>query len=83
MIELSVGLNIAGLALDIIGVVLVFLFGLPPMVNPEGHSFIVDGTKDETEIQRASIYQHRGQCGLGLVVVGFLLQAAGNGVVLF
>ena len=82
MIEFSAALNIAGLLLDIVGVVLIFRFGLPSKIDPEGHIFVVAHEKDETEIKLASTYLRWGRTGLCLLISGFLLQAAGSAVVL-
>ena len=82
--EVSAYLNIAGLLFDILGVLLVFFFALPPggdsedkdraFVNyPEG-----GGTPDVTPL---SVFRARARIGLDLLVFGFCLQAVGNAVV--
>ena len=80
MVEASAILNIVGLCFDIFGVILLFLFGLPSTVDPEGHIFVVAHDKDETEIEKAIVYLRWGRIGLGLLIFGFVLQAAGNAV---
>lgn len=67
-----------GLVLDIIGVVLLFKFGLPPSVNRHGHNFTTLGGQDEDEIKTGKLYDRISWGALALLVIGFGLQIAGN-----
>ena len=69
--------NTLGLALDIIGVVLLFHFGLPPDVNRDGAVGWTLGT-DEAEAQKARRYARRSWTALHLIVTGFALQIVGT-----
>ncbi len=82
MVELSAWLNIVGLCFDIFGVVLIFLFGLPPMIDPEGHLFVYKKRKNVPDIKPVSTYRRWARTGLGLLIFGFSLQAAGSAVIL-
>lgn len=76
--------NSAGLVLDILGVVLLFFYGLPSTVErPEAGVFIeypAGRTPEETK-DREKLW-NRHQCmsrlGLTLLVVGFVLQIVSN-----
>ncbi len=81
MVELSAWLNIVGLVFDIVGVVLIFWFGLPPM-DPEGHLFVYKKGTIVPDIKPVSIYRCWAITGLGLLIFGFSLQAAGSAVIL-
>lgn len=65
--------NTLGLALDIVGVLLLFWFGLPPDVSRTG---AVEWTleTDEAEAQKARCYDCWSWTALALIVTGFVLQ---------
>ena len=65
--------NTVGLALDIVGVVLLFRFGLPPDVRRGGANFFTWGI-DNDEARTASRYDKISWSALGLIVFGFALQ---------
>ena len=75
--------NTIGLAFDIIGVILVFWFGLAPDVPREvsGSLFVVNGP---TEAEREEVsakwkyYRRLSYVGLFLLVLGFILQIVSN-----
>ena len=75
-------LNTVGLILDIAGVVLLFFFGLPSDVSgPSGGTLILwpmgtDG--DAHEARKYKRYHRTARLGLGLLIVGFALQAVSN-----
>ena len=77
-------LNSAGLALDIAGVVPLFVFGLPSdVVRPDEPDVLHLDTRqhpDEHLARERRWGQHRfwSRAGLGLLVSGFLLQIASN-----
>lgn len=65
--------NTLGLALDIVGVLLLFWFGLPPDVSRRGAVGWTLGT-DEAEARKAKRYEWISWTALGLIVAGFGLQ---------
>lgn len=65
--------NIIGLLFDIVGVLMLFKFGLPPDINPRGHIMISAGV-DETEKDKARKFKFLSFLALGFLVTGFLLQ---------
>lgn len=71
-------LSSVGLTLDIVGAVVIFLFGLPAAINREGHSCLILEETDETMKQRARRYEWLGRAGLGLPIVGFVGQLLGT-----
>lgn len=65
-----------GLALDIVGVVIVFLFGLPEeMPGPAGPTW--GGTPPET-VKKRKLYSSLSWAGMILIVFGFALQILGE-----
>lgn len=76
-------LNIIGLSLDIVGVILLFFFGLPPSISRDGTNFIILEQKDEKEAKRAKIYDFLSRIALILLVVGFFLQIIANWIIVY
>ena len=82
--------NSAGLIFDIVGVLLLFKYGLPSDVGPEPSepgpsefaSLLVEVDYDEEAHRRRerrwSRYRTRSRLGLGLLATGFGLQLASN-----
>lgn len=68
-------LNTAGLALDILGVLLLFKFGLPSKVQPEAWELGHDTEAQSVKLKR---YTMGAYCGLALLVIGFALQIVGT-----
>ena len=71
-------INSLGLFLDIIGVILIWNFGLPDSISREGHTFITTEGSDEREKARAARYDRWSKIGLSLVIVGFVVQLVSN-----
>lgn len=67
-------LAIVGLSLDMIGVILIFLFGISPRYDIEGQTYIVTGGINKKEIKKAKKFKRLSWFGLFLVFSGFLLQ---------
>jgi hypothetical protein len=66
--------NACGLISDIIGVVLLWKFGIPEPVSRQGHSYICwDGT-NKSEIDKAQKYDKYAKVALLLIIGGFVLQ---------
>ena len=78
MVELSASLSIAGLMLDIIGVILIFRFALPVGMDVEDRAAKIDYSQNPPKVVWASDYRRRAWVGLGLLVFGFFLQAMGS-----
>ena len=78
MVELSAWLNIVGLLFDIVGVVLIYLFGISPTMHLTEHHYVLKNGK-ATPI---TTYHWLARTGLGLLIFGFSLQAAGSAVIL-
>lgn len=67
-------LNIIGLSFDIIGVLMLFKFGLPPEINRSGLIAICCEEEDENEKVKAKKYDKFSRIALGLIVFGFVFQ---------
>lgn len=63
-----------GLIVDIVGAVLLFLYGLPAKLDREGHDYIITEAINEDEKRKAAKFDRLGRAGLLLLVFGFLLQ---------
>ena len=70
-------INSCGLALDILGVVLLFFFGLPADVREGGGTVLLWG-EDPEGARRYRRARALSRLGLALLVAGFGLQIAGN-----
>lgn len=71
-------LNVIGLILDIIGVILLWKFGLPENIDRSGTIVLAAEGCDESEKKKASMYDRISQFALLLLIVGFALQIVGN-----
>ena len=63
-----------GLAMDIVGVLLLWRFGLPPNVSRGGTSYLILEQSDEAEARKAKVYDHVAHVAITLIVLGFILQ---------
>lgn len=75
--------NSVGLFLDIVGVVLLFVYGLPSDVGPRPSEFelfsVQVGPKDvDRRTRRWRKFRIGSRLGLGLLVYGFVLQILSN-----
>ena len=75
MLEL---LNSLGLLLDIFGAILIWRYGLPTDVDPQGRNFITTNDRDSNEIAKGKRYRRWQHLGVGFLVSGFGLQLLGN-----
>ena len=57
-----------------VGTVLIFLYGLPPQVDPNGHRALLLEGDDENEKIKAKKYKKIGYIGLLLIALSFVLQ---------
>ena len=79
--ELSNIINSFGLILDIVGVIILFRFGLPPKVFRDGvipkvaSLSIQEKSKEYSKFKRHKYWSY---FGLSLLIIGFALQIASN-----
>lgn len=76
--ETSSLLNSIGLVLGMIGVGLVFFYGISPMIDSDGAVFMIAEHEDENEKKRAKKYNCLSRLGLILIFIGFVLQLSSN-----
>ena len=76
MYLLSASINSVGLFLDILGVILLFFFGLPSRVS-EGPPYLSFGEDPDSTKQRKR-YQRVSWFALVLLILGFALQMVSN-----
>jgi hypothetical protein len=67
-------LNIVGLLATLAGVLILFRWGMPFRVASGGHGVITDETADPAAIELDRIYTICGWIGLGLLLLGTVLQ---------
>lgn len=67
-------INACGLISDIIGVLLLWKFGLPESISREGHDYLVTGDINESEKEKAKKYDTYAKIALLFIIIGFVLQ---------
>jgi hypothetical protein len=68
-------LNVSGLAANLIGVILLFSYGMPYRVRTGGDvSIIASGPPDQNAIRAERRYERLGLLGLVLIVLGTAAQ---------
>lgn len=74
-----------GLLADIVGVIIIFINGLPSKVKEHGGALILDEGSEKEKTRRASNKKIKqwSHIGLGLVLIGFILQLIGTNIDLF
>jgi len=71
--------NVAGLILNLIGVILLFRYGMPYRVRTGGNQIrAISGRTDEATVKAEQRYDKLGLVGLVLIVLGTLSQAIGS-----
>lgn len=70
--------NSIGLALDIVGVVLLFRFGLPSEVEKDGGGFLMLEGPAEEDVKKYERYRRIARSALFCLVLGFALQIVSN-----
>ncbi len=70
--------NSLGLVFDIVGVILVWRFGLPDPIDRTGAVGIAQMKVDTEQIKKGARYDCWGRIGLVLIILGFVLQIMGN-----
>ena len=76
-------INSFGLVFDIVGVVVLFYFGPPPLnITRDGHKIPAYNSHDENEIKKnkamANKHHRLSKLGLALLGFGFVLQLSSN-----
>ena len=74
----SSNVNSVGLVFDIAGVILLFLFGLSPEVNPNGEMPLMVDQEDESEAKKYKKYKRMSHVALLLLCIGFIFQITSN-----
>lgn len=75
---MSACMNTFGLILDILGVLLLFFFGLPPNVRRDGTGALVLEQEDQAQKNLGVLYDFLSWLALVLIVFGFGLQIYSN-----
>lgn len=70
--------NACGLIFDIIGVLLLWKFGLPESINRSGEITMCFGGTDENAIAKAAKYDKYAKVALVFIIGGFTLQFISN-----
>ena len=71
-------LSTVGLFLDIIGVIMLFIYGIPENVDRRGSQHLILEEADETELDKARHYDVMSFLAVTSLVVGFVCQIAGQ-----
>ena len=71
-------INSIGLVIDIIGVAILWRYGLPEPLSREGAVYIIAEQSDKTEKLKAARYDFLSKIGLTLILCGFLFQLGSN-----
>ena len=71
-------INSVGLALDIGGVILLFIYGLPEPISETGAVHLIVETPSKEEADKWKRYKKKSYLGLVLLVLGFSLQLVSN-----
>jgi hypothetical protein len=70
-------LAIAGLIAALVGLLLMFRYGMPFHVEGKGHVHLVTGMIDQDELKLEQRYRALGYVGLAFAIIGTALQVAG------
>lgn len=70
--------NSIGLIFDIIGAILLWKYGLPEPISKTGAVYIIAEQTDEVEKELANRYDQYANAGIGLLILGFVLQLISN-----
>jgi len=71
-------INASGLIFDIIGILILWKFGLPKSISRTGAQFIITEETNEEEIAKAVKYDAFAKVGLVFIITGFILQLISN-----
>jgi hypothetical protein len=70
--------NIAGSVLTLVGLLILFRYGMPYRVRTGGVNYIITEEIDESELKTDRRYEFYGWVGLVFAVAGTLCQIAAN-----
>lgn len=72
--------NIIGLICDIIGVWMLFRFGLPSQVRPNSGALLLDTSEEEDLIRKKANkkIEHKAKWALFIITLGFLFQVTAS-----
>lgn len=70
--------NSLGLGFDIVAVILLWRFGLPAPIDRTGAVGIAAMRVDTAQIKEGKRYDFWARIGLGLIILGFIVQVVGN-----
>jgi hypothetical protein len=76
--ELNSLLNIIGLSFDIIGVIMLFKYGLPTDLNKSGATYKALEQIDKDAIIKYQKYDRYSKLALVIIIIGFLFQIMSN-----
>lgn len=57
-----------------LGSMLIFFFGIPPRIDPNGHIYLIAEQEDEDEKCKARLYKRISYLGVFLLGFSFMLQ---------
>jgi hypothetical protein len=78
MVCVAHAVNSLGLIFDIAGVIIIWLYGLPPQVDRAGAQHLITEQVDEQEREKAARYDRYSRYGLALLIAGFVFQLVSN-----
>ena len=71
-------INTLGLMFDIIGVVMLYFYGLPATVDKNGYSYYIAEDESTEEKDKWKRYHLRSKVALTFILIGFACQVASN-----
>ena len=74
ILNLALNVDFWSALLGFLGSMLIFFFGLPPRVDPEGHIHLILEQTCREEIKKATKYKRASYVGICLLALSFLLQ---------
>jgi hypothetical protein len=71
----AAAINVFGLVANLVGVILLFRYGMPYRVRTKGETYMaLDGPLDQEEIKADRRFDRWGKLGLFLIVLGTIAQ---------
>ena len=70
--------NTIGLFLDLIGVILIFIYSISPMLDENGTTYMVGEQNNNIEKKKVKTYKCLSRIGLILILIGFMFQLISN-----
>lgn len=74
IVAVLTNLNFWSAFCGLLGSVILFFFGLPPKIDPNGHVNLILEQVDKNEIKKGNFYKKAGYLGLFLLILSFLIQ---------